>query len=79
MTDAAMVDFAGNDVNARYKIVRNFRDGKNRAVRGKGNLSLAEAKAHCGSPEASWKTCTNPALCRLTERKGPWFDGFQEA
>lgn len=46
-----------------YRIVRfKFHDGK-RAVRGKNNLTLEQAQAHCSDPR--------------TKGKG-WFDGYEE-
>jgi hypothetical protein len=62
----------------KYRIVRMFfRDsGLNYVV--KQGLSLAEARAHCRDPETSSKTCTDPEGRRLTEKNGPWFDGYEE-
>lgn len=62
-----------------YNIVRHyFRAQPNKRIIERG-LTLAEAKAHCASPEASSKTCTTPAKKAITRRMGPWFDGFDEA
>lgn len=59
----------------RYKIIRYYyRDGRKRVMmRG---LSLEAAQAHCRDPETSSKTATSAAARRLTERRGPWFDGY---
>lgn len=59
-----------------YKIVRHyFRATPNKRVINRG-LTLEEAKAHCGSAEASSKSCTKPNLKAVTRRMGPWFDSF---
>lgn len=58
-----------------FKIVRNyFRTYKKRTI--KRGLSLAEAQAHCHSPETSSNTCTSAEGKRRTRRVGPWFDSY---
>ncbi len=57
-----------------YKIVRHYLKTSNRVV--KRGLTLAEAKAHCSSPETSSRTATGPKAVRRTAARGPWFDGF---
>ena len=59
-----------------YKIVRMYFNGGKRTL--KTGVTLAEAQAHCHSPEASSKTATASHLKQLTKRRGPWFDGYDE-
>ena len=61
-----------------YKIIRGFfsDDFDNEVI--ETDLTLEEAKAHCGDPETSSRTCTEPHLVAMTEERGPWFDGFEE-
>jgi hypothetical protein len=40
------------------------------------DLSLEEAQEWCKDPETSSKTCTNKEGVERTEKKGPWFDGY---
>lgn len=59
-----------------YRIVRMYfeRPGRNRTIaRG---LTLDEAQAHCKDPETSSRTCTKYENRKRTERRGPWFDGY---
>lgn len=58
-----------------YKIVRSFMRGGKRTI--KSGLTLEEAQAHCKNPETSYKTCTSSRMRRLTEARGPWFDGYE--
>jgi hypothetical protein len=44
----------------------------------KGGLTLEEAKEHCSDPETSYNTCTEDDKKAITEKMGPWFDGFDE-
>lgn len=60
-----------------YKIVRHYFKGGKRTI--KRGLTLQEAQAHCGSPETSSRTCTTAAARRITQRMGPWFDGYSDA
>lgn len=67
-----------NEARATYRIVRMYKDATpNHRVILRG-LTIAEAKAHCGSPEASSKTCTSTAGRARTKRLGAWFDGFEQ-
>jgi hypothetical protein len=61
----------------RYRIVRMFFKGGKRAVPGLSGLTLEQAQAHCADPETSSRTCTKAAGKRRTERRGPWFDGYE--
>ena len=61
-----------------YKIIRNyFDDAEERHVIRRG-LTLEEAQAHCKDPETSSSTAKSAAAVALTERAGPWFDGYDE-
>ena len=61
-----------------YKIVRMFfnDDVQNKVI--KTGLTLESARAHCQDSETSSKTCTGIKEVKLTERAGPWFDGYEE-
>ena len=60
-----------------YKIVRFYqRDCRQRTRR--TGLTLQEAQQHCSDPETNSKTCTNSAGKILTQRIGPWFDGYEQ-
>lgn len=68
---------AAMEARKRFDIVRMyFRGGRRIIARG---LTLAEAQAHCSSPETSSSTATSAAARRRTARLGAWFDGYQEA
>ena len=41
-------------------------------------LSLEEAQRHCNSPETSSRTATSPGAKTVTNRMGPWFDGYEK-
>jgi hypothetical protein len=41
-------------------------------------LSEAEAREHCRNPESSSRTATSEEARELTERCGPWFDGYED-
>lgn len=58
-----------------YKIVRMYFRGGKRTI--KNGLTLAEAQAHCNDPETSSRTCKLARNVRRTERRGPWFDGYE--
>lgn len=60
-----------------YDVVRFFRDWED----GNGmlidsGLTLEEAQAHCSDPESSSVTATSESGKRLTDARGPWFDGY---
>ncbi len=59
-----------------YKIVRMYQHAATRRRTIKTGLTLDEAQAHCRDPETSSRTCKSAAGRRRTERKGPWFDGY---
>jgi hypothetical protein len=61
-----------------YRIRRNFQRPEHRAVTIKTDLTLEEAQAHCQDPETSSSTYTLAKNKRITERKGPWFDGYEK-
>jgi hypothetical protein len=58
-----------------FKIVRHYQRSYGRKVVQRG-LTLAEAQAHCSSPESSSRKCTNAAGRKRTRLKGEWFDGY---
>lgn len=60
----------------KYKIVRMFLNHPTETL--KKNVSLEEAQRHCSDPETSSKTCTKAENISLTERAGPWFDGYDD-
>ena len=57
-----------------YKIVRHFFNGTPRTI--KTGLTLEEAQEHCQNPETSSSTAKGRPAKRLTEARGPWFDGY---
>ena len=59
-----------------YRIVRRYFKGWPRRII-KTGLTLTEAQAHCSDPETSSTTCRLAANKRRTQRKGPWFDGYE--
>jgi hypothetical protein len=62
----------------QYQIVRFFsRDDVPNKVTVR-NLTLEDAQAHCQDPETSSDTCTHAALHAITQKYGPWFDGYEE-
>lgn len=63
-----------------YKIVRMYQRESSRQYRRtiKSGLTLDEAQAHCSDPETSSSTCTRSDRRRITEQRGPWFDGYTE-
>lgn len=65
------------DDDVRYNIVRMFFNGGKEVI--EEDVSLEEAKAHCRDPETSSRTATSPEAVALTEARGVWFDGFEEA
>lgn len=61
-----------------YRIVRMFRDypGK-RPVQSTG-LTLDEAQAWCRDPQTTSSKETSREADKLTEKWGPWFDGYEQ-
>ncbi len=57
-------------------IIRHFRDHDNEVIA--TGLTLEEAKDHCNDPETSSNTCTLRKNMNITEKYGPWFDGYDE-
>ena len=57
-----------------YKIIRFYQKSTKRVV--KRGLTLAEAQAHCGSPETASSTATSSKARQRTRKKGAWFDGY---
>lgn len=64
---------------ATYKIVRYYqKESVENEVIETGLTLEEEAQEHCNDPEASWTTCSLRANKLLTEKYGPWFDGYTE-
>ncbi len=65
-----------------YKIVRIYFNGGSSGFRKRRTiatgLTLEQAQAHCQDPETSSSKCTRADRKRITERNGPWFDGYEE-
>lgn len=59
-----------------YKIVRNYFKGGKRTIA--TGLTLEQAQAHCQNPETSSSTAKSSAAKKITQRMGPWFDGYEE-
>lgn len=60
-----------------YRIYRfYFHDHETEVI--KEGLTLEEAQKHCRDPETSSSTCKEPENVKRTQKKGPWFDGYQE-
>jgi hypothetical protein len=59
----------------KYKIVRMYQRGGHRTI--ESGLTLEEAQEHCRNPETSSKTAIRWEARKLTEQKGPWFDGYE--
>ena len=60
-----------------YKIVRYyFREYPKRTI--KSGLTLEQAQKHCADPNTSSSTATSAKAKRLTQQRGPWFDGYTE-
>jgi hypothetical protein len=62
-----------------YRIVRFYKDAGIRSRVIRRGLTLEEAQAHCGDPETSSSTATNPTAKARTRKVGAWFDGYEEA
>jgi hypothetical protein len=59
-----------------YKVMRLFFKGRRRTLIAR--CTLAEAQAHCSSPEASSRTATSSAARARTRKQGAWFDGYDK-
>ncbi len=53
-----------------YKIIRFRFEGDDRVI--KKGLTLEEAREHCSDPETSGFTCSD------LNKRGQWFDGYDE-
>ena len=60
-----------------YKTVRMYFDKRYRKHTIATGLTLEEAQAHCRDPETSSKTCKLARNVCRTEKRGPWFDGYE--
>ena len=65
---------------ANYQIIRMYQWGgrDNEILEDLQDLTLSQAQAHCRDPETSSSTCKSPLGHALTEKAGPWFDGYEE-
>mgnify|MGYP001564869206 CR=1 FL=1 len=61
-----------------YKIIRGYQSDHYRSETVATGLTLEEAQAHCKDPETSSRTATGRKAKLLTDRCGPWFDGYEE-
>lgn len=61
-----------------YKIVRIYLRDKHKTRTIRKGLTLEEAQAHCSDPETRSTSATNAKARQEAERKGPWFDGYDE-
>ena len=63
-----------------YKVTRMYQRESSRQFNRtiKSGLTLDEAQAHCQDPETSSSTCSRADRRRITEQRGPWFDGYTE-
>ena len=59
-----------------FRIIRNYQNKPSRTI--EARVTLKEARAHCGDPETSSKTCTKSYPKSLTKKHGPWFDCYDE-
>lgn len=60
----------------KYNIVRFYQRGGKRII--KRGVFLSEAQAHCKRPDTS-STYETARTRRITDRMGPWFDGYTKA
>ena len=74
---SATIILMRNEVEAKYKIVRFFKNSNDRQIV-RRYVTLAEAQAHCNDKETSSETCTGKQARRLTREKGEWFDGYEK-
>jgi len=63
-------------MEATYKIIRNFMHHPSEVI--ETGLTLEEAQEHCRDPETSSSKCKGADMVALTEKMGPWFDGYDE-
>lgn len=57
-----------------YRIIRFYHRGSKHTL--KTGLTLEQAQAHCNDPETSSSTATSRTARSRTDRRGPWFDGY---
>lgn len=57
-----------------YTIKRFFMNGPSEVL--KTGVTLEEAQEHCQDENTSSKTATSRDAVQLTEKRGPWFDGY---
>ena len=60
-----------------YKIVRKFFGDHEDEIVATG-VTLAEARAHCNSPDSSSRTSTSKEGLARTRNYGEWFDSYYE-
>ncbi len=59
-----------------YKIIRKFMNHEDQII--EDGLTMEEAQAHCKDPETSSRSAISREAIALTEKMGPWFDGYEE-
>ncbi len=57
-----------------YSVMRFFQHGPSEVIA--KDLTLEEAIEHCNDPDTSSRTCTTDEGRKLTDARGPWFDGY---
>ena len=65
-------------LQAKYSVIRFYKDANIRRRIILMGLSLEQAREHCGNPETSSSTCTESAGKRRTVKLGDWFDGYEK-
>lgn len=66
------------DSEARFRIIRNFKDPNELSVVIKTGLTLEDAQAHCRDKETCSRTCTSEESHAVTRQYGEWFDGYED-
>ena len=66
-------------MNARYDVVRFYRDARVRQRVVLRTVTLEQAQDHCNDPETSSVTATSAAARARTRRVGEWFDGYRRS
>jgi len=66
-------------VNARYDVVRFYRDARIRQRVVLRAVTLEQTREHCNDPETSSATATSATARARTRRVGEWFDGYRRS
>lgn len=65
-------------MSVTYKIVRHYENENIPPQTIKTGLTREEAQEHCRKPETSSSTATSLQARRRTQRRGRWFDGYEQ-